>query len=79
MSLTVYDNPASRAHRTEPSTLPRKDDGAVLWWQRPVQPVAATTPDPAPRTDSEMLPTVLVGSAIVLFKLFMLGLLIYAL
>lgn len=78
MSLTVYDNPASKAHRIEPPTLPRRGDGAGLWWQSPVQPVAAATADPAPRTDSEMLPTVVVGSAIVLFKLFMLGLLIYA-
>ena len=78
MTLTVQDNPASRAHRTEPPTLRGRDDGAGLWWQRPVRPVAAATADPEPRTDSEMLPTIMVGSAIVLFKLFMLGLLIYA-
>ena len=78
MSLTVEDNPASRARRTKPPTFRRTDGGADLWWQRPVRPVAAATADPAPSTGSEMLPTVMVGSAIVLFKLFMLGLLIYA-
>lgn len=79
MSLTVQDNPASRARRTGPPTLRSRYGGADLWWQRPVGQVAAATADAAPRTGSEMLPTVMVGSAIVLFKLFMLGLLIYAL
>ena len=78
MSLTVQDKPASSARRTEPPTLRRRDGDADLWWQRPVRPVAAATADPTLRTGSEMLPTVMVGSAIVLFKMFMLGLLIYA-
>lgn len=79
VSLAVQDK--SSVPSTEPAGLPSRRRGADadLWWQRPVRPAAAATADPVPRADAEMLPTVMVGSAIVLFKLFMLGLLIYSL
>lgn len=81
VSFEVQHNPASSAEAIAltPRRPRRRSADAGLWWQRSLRPVALASPDPAPRTDAEMLPTVMVGSAIVLFKLFMLGLLIYSL
>lgn len=81
VSFEVLHNPASRAEGIARTARPRrrKSADAGLWWQRSLRPVALASPDPAPSTDAEMLPTVMVGSAIVLLKLFMLGLLIYSL
>ena len=77
VSLTVQHNPVSRSEGIAPPR--QRGAGADLWWQRSIRPLAAARADPAPRADAEMLPTIMVGSAIVLFKLFMLGLLIYSL
>lgn len=80
-SLTVQHSPVSRAEGIAPTGRPLRHRGASadLWWQSSLRPVAATSATPAPGANSEMLPTLMVGSAIILFKLFMLGLLIYAL
>ena len=81
VSLTVQHNPVSSVDGIARTGRPPRHRGAHadLWWQRSLRPVAAASAVPATRANAELLPTLMVASAIVLFKLFMLGLLIYSL